>query len=204
VWAVGECAEHRGVVYGLWAPLAEQARVAGAGVVGDPAAFHGATPATTLKVAGVDLFAGGATATDEAHDEILFADTRRRRYRKLVLDGDRLVSATLVGDVGEAKTLSGLLRTGDRVPASLLAPTGASDHTADESPTALVCSCNSVTRGQLIDAIRGGGLSTLAGLGRATRAGTGCGSCVGDLEALLAQSSARDPAESPLDAGVAA
>ena len=50
VWAVGECAEHRGVVYGLWAPLAEQARVAGAGVAGDPAAFHGAVQATTLKV----------------------------------------------------------------------------------------------------------------------------------------------------------
>ena len=118
-----------------------------------------------------------------------------------------MFAGVVVGDVGEAKTLSGLLRTGDRVPASLLAPTGASDHTADESPTALVCSCNSVTRGQLIDAIRGGGLSTLAGLGRATRAGTGCGSCVGDLEALLAQSSAsnaQDGEAKPLDAGVAA
>jgi ferredoxin-nitrate reductase len=207
VWAVGECAEHRGTVYGLWAPLADQARVVGAGVVGDPAAFHGATPATTLKVAGVDLFTGGATATDESHDEILFADTRRRRYRKLVLDGDRLVSATLVGDVGEAQTLSGLLRTGDRVPPAMLAPTGASDHTADETPTAIVCSCNSVTRGQLVDAIRGGGLNTLSGLGRATRAGTGCGSCVGDLEALLAQSSASDSRESdsePLETGVPA
>jgi ferredoxin-nitrate reductase len=207
VWAVGECAEHRGTVYGLWAPLADQARVAGAGVVGDPAAFHGATPATTLKVAGVDLYAGGPTAIDDSHDEILFADTRRGRYRRLVLDGDRLVSATLVGDVAEAKTLSGLLRTGDRVPASMLTPTGASDHTIDDSPAAIVCSCNSVTRGQLTDAIRGGGLNTVAGLGRATRAGTGCGSCVGDLEALLAQSSASDPKESestPLDAGVPA
>ncbi|HEY5316867.1 MAG TPA: molybdopterin-dependent oxidoreductase, partial [Solirubrobacteraceae bacterium] len=186
VWAVGECAEHRGTVYGLWAPLADQARVAGAVVVGDPAAFHGATPATTLKVAGVDLFAGGATATDDVHDEILFADTRRRRYRKLVLDGERLVSATLVGDVAEAKTLSGLLRTGERVPAAMLEATGASDQPPDDAPTAIVCSCNSVTRGQLLDAIGGGGLTTLAGLGRATRAGTGCGSCTADLEALLA------------------
>jgi len=195
VWAVGECAEHRGTVYGLWAPLADQARVAGAVVVGDPAAFHGATPATTLKVAGVDLFAGGATATDDVHDEILFADTRRRRYRKLVLDGERLVSATLVGDVAEAKTLSGLLRTGERVPAAMLEATGASDQPPDDAPTAIVCSCNSVTRGQLLDAIGGGGLTTLAGLGRATRAGTGCGSCTADLEALLAQASARDPHE---------
>jgi ferredoxin-nitrate reductase len=202
VWAVGECAEHRGTVYGLWAPLAEQARVAGAGVVGDPAAFHGATPATTLKVAGVDLFAGGTLATDEAHDEILFADTRNRRYRKLVLDGDRLQSATLVGDVAEAKTFSGLLRTGDPVPAALLSPSGAAGVVADESPTAIVCSCNSVTRGQLVEAIRNGGLTTLAGLGRTTRAGTGCGSCTADLEAMLAEH--RPAGREPVDVGVPA
>src|SRR6202035_1494819 len=106
-------AEHRGTVYGLWAPLADQARVAGAGVVGEPAAFHGATPATTLKVAGVDLFAGGNPVPNRACDEVLFADTRRRRYRKLVLDGERLASATLVGDVSHARELSALLRSGD-------------------------------------------------------------------------------------------
>jgi ferredoxin-nitrate reductase len=203
VWSVGECAEHRGIVYGLWAPLADQARVAGAGVVGDPAAFQGATPATTLKVAGVDLFAGGSQAAGDAHDEILFADTRSRRYRKLILDGDRLVSATLVGDVADAKTLSGLLRTGERVPASLLSPTGASDGALDDSPAATVCSCNSVTRGQLLAAIRDGGVTTVAGLGRATRAGTGCGSCVGDLETMLARSSARLRDGEPVQAGVA-
>jgi ferredoxin-nitrate reductase len=197
VWAVGECAEHRGTVYGLWAPLADQARVAGAGVVGDPAAFHGATPATTLKVAGVDLFAGGSTVTDASYDEVLFADTRRRRYRRLVLDGDRLASATLVGDVAEATTLSGLLRSGDPVPASLLEPTGARNQAPDESPGAIVCSCNTVTRGQLIDVIRGGGVTTVAGLGRATRAGTGCGGCTGDLEALLTATTASSLASLP-------
>ena len=52
VWAVGECAEHRGTVYGLWAPVLEQARAAGAAIAGRPDAFLGAVPATTLKVAG--------------------------------------------------------------------------------------------------------------------------------------------------------
>jgi ferredoxin-nitrate reductase len=186
VWAVGECAEHRGTVYGLWAPLAEQARVAGAGVVGEPAAFHGAVPATTLKVAGVDLFAGGDPASQQGHDEILFADSRRRRYRRLVLDGDRLASAVLVGDVLHARELSALLRSGDAVPAALIEPGGAGGETVDQSPAAIVCSCNTVTRGQLLDAIRRDGLTTLAGLGRATRAGTGCGGCSADLDALLA------------------
>ena len=66
VWSIGECAEHRGVVYGLWAPLAEQARVAGAGVAGDPGVFHGAVQATTLKVSGVDVYAGGDSAIGHA------------------------------------------------------------------------------------------------------------------------------------------
>lgn len=202
VWAVGECAEHNETVYGLWAPLAEQARVAGAGVAGDPAAFHGTTPATTLKIAGVDLFAGGRPASGRGCDELLFADTRRRRYRKLVLDGDRLASAMLVGDVAQARELSALLRSGDPVPASLLEPAGASEQTADEAPTATVCSCNAVTRGQVLEAIRRGGLTTVAGLGRATRAGTGCGGCSADLEALLA--SAARTTSKPLDAGVRA
>jgi ferredoxin-nitrate reductase len=197
VWAVGECAEHRGTVYGLWAPLAEQARVAGAGVVGEPAAFHGAIPATTLKVAGVDLFAGGNGAPGRGSDEVLFADTRRRRYRKLVLDGERLASVTLLGDVTGAREMSGLLRTGDPVPASLLDPAGAGEAAAeDPSPSAIACACNAVTTGQVLEAIRRGGVSTLAGLGRATLAGTGCGGCAPDLEALLARS-ARSRRETP-------
>jgi len=116
VWAVGECAEHRGVVYGLWAPLAEQARVAGARIAGDPGAFHGAIQATTLKVSGVDVYSGGGSAapapTPAGHDEIVLSDTRRGIYRRLVLDGDRLVSGVLVGDASAARKLSDLLRTG--------------------------------------------------------------------------------------------
>ena len=118
VWAVGECAEHRGVVYGLWAPLAEQARVAGAGVAGDPAAFHGAVPATTLKVSGVDVYAGGASGAEApaGHDVIVLSDTRRGIFRRLVLDGERLTGAALVGDVAAARRLTELLRSGEPVP----------------------------------------------------------------------------------------
>ena len=202
VWAVGECAEHRGTVYGLWAPLADQARVAGAGVVGEPAAFHGATAATTLKIAGVDLFAGGNPASSRGYDEILFADTRRRRYRKLVLDGERLASAMLVGDLAQAREMSALLRSGDPVPASLLELAGAGEEPVEEDPAAIVCSCNVVTRAQVLEAIRRGGLKTLAGLGRATRAGTGCGGCAADLDALLSESRRATANENALDVGM--
>ncbi len=182
VWAVGECAEHRGTVYGLWAPLAAQARAAGAGVAGDPAAFTGAIPATVLKVAGIDVFAGGAAS---GADELVAADTRRGIYRKLVLDGDRLAGAILVGEVGEARTLSQLLRTGEAVPDALRTPAPPpTDAPVDDGAT--VCSCNAVSRGAILDAIRRGGLTTVAQVSRATGAATGCGSCAGDVGALLA------------------
>jgi ferredoxin-nitrate reductase len=189
VWAVGECAEHRGIVSGLWAPIAEQARVAGAALAGDPAGFQGLTPATTLKVAGVELFAGGAACAAPGQDEIVFSDTRRGEYRKLVLDGTRLAGALLVGDTSHARTLSELLRTGAPVPGPLLEPELAGrpaqpDLAADDS--ALVCSCNAVSRGEIVSAIRARSLTTVVGVGRATRAATGCGGCAADIEAILA------------------
>ncbi len=189
VWAVGECAEHRGTVYGLWAPLAAQARVAGASVAGDPAGFHGTTTATTLKVAGVDVFAGGCAVAAEGEDEVVALDTRAGRYRKLVLRDERLVGAVLVGDTAEARALGELLRSGDAVPESLTAGPGMAATMAPEDDDALVCSCNAVSRGEIRDAIRAGGLRTLAHVGRATRATTGCGGCASDVEAILRSSS---------------
>ncbi len=188
VWAVGECAEHRGTVYGLWAPLAEQARVAGAGVAGDPGAFHGAVQVTTLKVSGVDVYVGGASAAAPApgHDEIVLSDTRRGIYSRVVLDGDRLVGAALVGDAAGARVMSELLRNGDDVPADLLRPGGAATGPVSLDPAAMVCSCNAVTVGEVQAAIRRDGLSTVAQVGRRTRATTGCGGCAADVESLLA------------------
>jgi ferredoxin-nitrate reductase len=186
VLAVGECAEHRGTVYGLWGPLAEQARAAGATVCGDPAGFQGAVPATTLKVAGVDLFAGGGQAASEHQDEIVFSDGRRGVYRRLVLDGERLAGAVLVGDVSQARELSGLLRSEDPVPERLLAGPGeATEAEPDPGPEATVCTCNAVTRGEIEQAISARGLTSVAGVARATRASTGCGSCSSEVEALL-------------------
>jgi len=196
VFAVGECAEHEGVVEGLWAPIAEQARVAGATVAGDPAGYHGMVPATTLKVAGVGLFAGGVSSASGAQDEVVFSDSRRGVHRKLVLDGDRLAGALLVGDTAQARKLSQFLRTGEPLPAELLQGgdgAGADGAGAGAPPdeNALVCSCNSVTRGTIESAIRANGLTTVAAVGRATRASTGCGSCAGDVEAILAEHAAR-------------
>ncbi len=192
VWSVGECAEHRGIVYGLWAPLAEQARVAGARIAGDPGAFHGAVQATTLKVSGVDVYAGGgsAGAAPPGHDELITSDTRRGIYRRLVLDGDRLTGGVLVGDASAARQLSELLRTGEDVPPEMLEGGLTTATPLAEDPEATICSCNSVTVGDVQTAIRRDGLTTVAQVGMRTRATTGCGGCSGDVQELLAAASA--------------
>jgi ferredoxin-nitrate reductase len=170
VWAVGECAEHRGVVYGLWAPLREQCRVAGTTLAGQLAAFHGAVPATTLKVADVPLFCAGATVAATDQDELIELDTSRGRYRKLVLDDGRLIGAILLGDLTEASQLHELIRSGEDVAPELLETGSAA---ADE----LICTCQTVSRTTIERAIQAGGLRTIEEVARATGASTGCGGC---------------------------
>jgi ferredoxin-nitrate reductase len=202
VWAVGECAEHRGTVYGLWAPLAEQARVAGATIAGDPAAFHGSVPATTLKVAGVDLYVGGRADALHGDDEVVLRDTRRGVYRKLLVRGEQLVGAVMLGDLQDARRCSSALR-GEIDVDALLAPAA-----PENEPGAVVCSCNGVTAAAIDDAIRARGLTTVAQVANATRATTGCGGCASEVRAQLARhsSSARNTSDQdakPLTATIA-
>jgi ferredoxin-nitrate reductase len=183
VWAVGECAEHRGTVYGLWGPVLEQARAAGAAIAGRPAAFLGAVPATTLKVAGIDLFcAGSAAEVDERAEEVIALDSRRERYRKLVVRDGRLSGATLLGDLADARELRSLIATGASVPDALLergAPAAAGE------PDQLVCSCQVVSASEIRGAITEFSLTTVEGVSERTGASTGCGGCRPDVEKLL-------------------
>ena len=188
VRAVGECAEHRGTVYGLWAPLLTQARALGASLAGRPTAFLGTHPATTLKVAGIDLFCCGRVAAQPDDEELLSLDTRRGRYRRLLIDeDDRLAGAILLGDLREAKTLRRLLADREQVPAELLAGSTPDPIPADAGdPDLNVCSCQGVTQGAIAGAIRTRKLTTVAQVAEHTRASTGCGGCRADIEALLA------------------
>ena len=182
-WAVGECAEHRGVVYGLWAPLLQQAKAAAAVMSGRPAAFHGAVPATTLKVMGVDLFCAGRAQPMDGEEELLFLDSRRGRYRKLVLAEDRLMGAVLLGDLREAATLRQFVEDGRRVPDELLEQGVPAEPAID----GLVCSCAAVSRAQIESAITAGGLTRVSQVARDTGATTGCGACRALVERVLAE-----------------
>ena len=194
VWAVGECAEHRGAVHGLWAPIRAQAAVAGATVTGVPRAFQGAVPVTRLKVAEIDLFcAGRHSAEDDAEDEIVTMDTRAGVYRKLVVRHGRLVGAILLGDTSLGARLADLVASGARVPADLLDTAVSAGSAPDDVDDldALVCACNSVTRRDIAGAIDRESLHDVDAISRATGAATGCGTCRSSVAAILARAPVR-------------
>ena len=185
VWAVGECAEHRGVVYGLWPPLRAMAQAAGATIGGRPGAFHGALTATTLKVSGVDLFCAGDPALAAGDEEVLELDTRRGRYKRLIVRDGRLAGATLLGDLADAPRLRELAVSGAPVPADVLGADGAAAAAANGDE--LICSCQAVPRATIEAAIRANALTTAEQVARHTQAGTGCGGCRVRVQALLAE-----------------
>ena len=116
IYAIGECAEHRGICYGLVEPCYEQARVAAAAIAGELARYSGSVLATNLKVSGVSVFSAGDFEGAGA-ETIVVRDAGQRSYRKLVLRDGRLAGAVLVGDTGDALWYADLIRSGARVSA---------------------------------------------------------------------------------------
>ncbi|SDM56041.1 FAD-dependent oxidoreductase [Nonomuraea jiangxiensis] len=184
IFAVGECAEHDGTVYGLVAPAWEQAAVAAEVITGGKALYRGSRLVTRLKAQSVELAAMGETQLTEEHAEVVrFSHRARGTYRKLVIRDDRLVGAILLGESDAVGTLTQLFDRGAPVPgdrAGLLFP-GLSAAPVADSPTlmpdaATVCRCNNVTKGQIRECWEAGA-GDVAGVAAATRATTGCGTC---------------------------
>jgi nitrite reductase (NADH) large subunit len=111
VYAVGECAEHRGVCYGLVEPAYEQARVLAMNLAGRPASYSGSVVATNLKVSGVNVFSAGDFMGGEGGEAIIWADPAMGMYKKLVIAKDRLAGAVLVGDTRDALWYLELIRS---------------------------------------------------------------------------------------------
>jgi nitrite reductase [NAD(P)H] large subunit len=196
VLAVGECAEHRGVVHGIVAPIHEQAAVAAQTLVGGGAAYEGSVPSAKLKVMGVDLVTVGAA---EGAREVVLADEDAGSYRKLVVGADGLADgAVLLGDVRGHELLLEAVRSGEEVPDGLALLQRAGEATAADLPdTAQVCNCNGVCKGEILGAIRERELGSTQEVVATTRAGSGCGSCkplVGELLRLERGGAAEEPA----------
>jgi nitrite reductase (NADH) large subunit len=117
IFAIGECAEHRGVCYGLVEPAYEQARVLAQHLAGCAACYAGSVVATNLKVSGVNVFSAGDFIAIDGSETIVLNDVRRGTYKKLVIDDDRLTGAVLVGDTVDALWYLELIRTREPIAA---------------------------------------------------------------------------------------
>jgi nitrite reductase (NADH) large subunit len=185
IYVVGECAQHRGQVYGLVAPLWDQAKVFADHVTNAnrDAAYHGSKLATKLKVMGVELASMGLTEPADERDEVIqFSEARHGTYKKLIVRDGRLVGAMLMGDISKAAYLMQAFDRDSPLPderLSLLFDLGTPPQkvTLDEMPAETqVCNCNGVTKAK-IGACVAGGARTPKAVMTATRAGMGCGSC---------------------------
>lgn len=199
IYAIGECAQHGGQVYGLVAPAWEQARVLADVLTGRTAAYGGSRTVTRLKAPGVELAAMGETDANDALDVVTFVDAARGIYQKLLLRDERVVGAILLGDTRVAGTVTQLYDRGSIAPrdrAALLLGGGHRSAEA-ESPTripdrATVCQCNGVTKGAIRAAWQGGARD-VAGVAAATHATTGCGTCRDAVCGLVDWLAAADP-----------
>jgi nitrite reductase (NADH) large subunit len=194
VYVVGECAQHRGRVYGLVAPLWEQAKVFADHVTGKnpTAAYHGSKLATKLKVMGIELASMGINEPSEERDEVIqFSEPKKGVYKKLIVREGRLVGGILMGDISKAGYLMQTFDRDSPLPEERLAlmfDLGAPSQkiTFDEMPAdAQICNCNGVTKGVIGACIANGKRSAPAVMD-ATRAGKGCGSCKGMVGELVA------------------
>jgi nitrite reductase (NADH) large subunit len=188
VYAFGECAEHAGKTYGIVAPVWEQATVLADVLTGGSgsARYRGSKLYTRLKVAGIEVSSIGTTEPERETDDVLqLIEDRKNSYRKLVMRDRRLVGAILVGDTSAAGTLVQYFDRGDLLPEDPLELLCQSSAASDPA-TRMVCNCNKVTEGQICDAIAQGA-DSVEGIGEATKAGTGCGSCRGELGQLLSR-----------------
>ncbi len=197
IYAVGECANHRGTAYGLVAPLYEQARVAANHLAGfGIGRYQGSVTSTKLKVTGIDLFSAGNFTGDDSSENIILSDPMGGVYKKLVVKADKLVGACLYGDTTDGAWYFQLVREGRNIAEMrdhLMfgeSQTGDSGHAGKSSAANLpddaeVCGCNGIKKGAIVKAIREQGLTSVDDIKRCTKAASSCGSCAGLCEQIL-------------------
>ena len=198
IHAVGECAQHRGIAYGLVAPLFDQARVC-ANHLAQKAflTYSGSLTSTKLKVTGVDLFSAGDFSSGEDKEEIVLKDANSGVYKKIVLKDNRIEGAVLYGDTANGAWYFELMRDKTDITDfrdTLLfgqAHVGDAGH-GGTSPVAMlsddaeICGCNGVCKGDIVNAISKEKLFTLDDVKTHTKAASSCGSCTGLVEQILA------------------
>lgn len=197
IYAVGECAEHRGIAYGLVAPLYEQGNVLAKRLAGlDAPGYEGSVTSTKLKVSGVDVFSAGYFNDSPQTRSLRIQDDIEGTYKKIVLQDDRLVGAVLFGDTSDGAELFSKIKNGESVAGKereLLLGYPAGQSSGGHSQSArleamaddeIICGCNGVTKGTIVDAVRNG-CSSVGEIKACTKASGSCGGCKPLVAGLL-------------------
>lgn len=197
IYALGECASHRGIAYGLVAPLFEQAKVCAnhLAMLGF-ARYQGSVTSTKLKVTGIDLFSAGQFMGGEGTETITLSDPIGGVYKKLVIKDDVLVGACLYGDTADGGWYFRQIRENHNVAQirdhlmfgeSSLGDVGhqGQSSAANMPDSAEVCGCNGVCKGSIVKAIQENGLFSVDEVKKHTKAASSCGSCAGLVEQIL-------------------
>lgn len=195
IYAVGECVEFEGQLFGLVAPLYDQARVLAHTLLERPNAFVVKDTATKLKVTGCDLFSAGDFSDGEGREDIVFRDPSRGIYKRLVIEDDRLVGAVMYGDTADGNWFFGLIKDETEIEdmreTLIFGPAYQGGAAADPlsavaalPPEAEICGCNGICKGTIVDAINAGA-TDLGAVRSMTKASASCGTCTGLVEQVL-------------------
>ncbi|OAS16476.1 nitrite reductase large subunit NirB [Paenibacillus oryzisoli] len=190
VYAVGECAEHRNTVYGLVAPLYEQGKVLAKKICDvETEGYQGSILYSQLKVSGVEVFSAGEIRDSEITTSLKVIDGIKNTYKKIAVRNNKIVGAVLFGDSSEGNKLLGYIKQQADVSvleeASAVGGGGDEAYAASLALTATVCSCNGVTKGGILDAVRDNGCATVEDIRACTRASSTCGGCKPLVSAML-------------------
>lgn len=185
IYAVGECAEHNGIPYGLVAPLYEQGKVLANHICGaDTGPYKGSVLSTQLKVSGVEVFSAGDFIEGDDKKALKVFDEQDGIYKKIVLRGNQIVGAVLFGDSSEGNRLFSMIKKqadiSDTAKIAILQPLGqdageslVASMTADE----IICGCNGVSKGTIVQAIQEQGCTSVDQVKACTSASRSCGGC---------------------------
>ncbi|MGG0412226.1 nitrite reductase large subunit NirB [Peribacillus simplex] len=192
IYAVGECAEHQGIVYGLVKPLYEQGEVLAKHICEMKCSgYHGSVLSTQLKISGVELFSVGDFLGDETTKSITTFDELDGVYKKVVFRGRKIIGAVLYGDTKVSSRLLDMILKRQEVSseekrALFQSPSTAEGLIASMANHEIICNCNAVSKGAIIEAVQNKGLTTVEQVKQCTKASGSCGGCKPAVTELLA------------------
>lgn len=201
IYAIGECAEHRGTVYGIIKPLYEQGEVLAKHICGKPTkGFRGSVFSTKLKISSVDVFSAGDLNEKPFSQTLTLFDELDQVYKKFVFLHNRIVGAVLYGDISDhTRLLDMIVKKTDFTEtekALLLDSSNENKSSITEmSHSSIVCNCNNVTKETIMQAVTLKSLSSVEEVKQCTRASGSCGGCQPLVEELLTYTNSDDFSE---------